>query len=85
MPGAVAILDGTPIKVWRAVSWADGNAAMPGTIVSVAPDGITVACGQGALRITELQKAGGRRLSAAQFLSGHPLRPGTTFALPART
>ena len=85
VPGAVAILDGTPIKVWRAVSWADGNAAMPGTIVSVAPDGITVACGQGALRITELQKAGGRRLSAAQFLSGHPLRPGTTFALPART
>jgi methionyl-tRNA formyltransferase len=83
VPGAVAILDGAPLKVWRAVPLATGQAAPPGTVVSVAPDGIAVACGEGVLLLTELQKAGGRRLSAAQFLSGHPLRPGAAFALPA--
>jgi methionyl-tRNA formyltransferase len=37
--------------------------------------GIVVACGEGALRITELQKPGGRRVTSADFLHGNPLRP----------
>jgi methionyl-tRNA formyltransferase len=37
--------------------------------------GIVVACGEQALRLTEVQKAGGKRLSAAQFLAGTALRP----------
>ncbi|MDR1934922.1 MAG: methionyl-tRNA formyltransferase [Candidatus Accumulibacter sp.] len=83
-PGAVAILDGAPIKVWRAACLSAGTGgAAPGRVVSAGADGIVVACGEGALRLAELQKAGGRRLSAAQFLSGHPLRPGVAFALPS--
>ncbi|MDR2451035.1 MAG: methionyl-tRNA formyltransferase [Candidatus Accumulibacter sp.] len=77
-PGAVTALNGTPIKIWRACVWAGDGA--PGTVVSVRPSGVTVACGEGALLLVELQKAGGRRLSAAQFLSGHPVRPGAVFA-----
>jgi methionyl-tRNA formyltransferase len=38
-----------------------------------AQQGIVVACGQGALRLTELQKPGGKRLAAAEFLKGFPL------------
>ncbi|MDR2788522.1 MAG: methionyl-tRNA formyltransferase [Candidatus Accumulibacter sp.] len=82
-PGAVAILDGVPIKVWRAVCRADEPSGAPGDVVSAGPDGIVVACGEGVLLLTELQKAGGRRLPAARFLSGHPVRPGATFSLPA--
>jgi methionyl-tRNA formyltransferase len=78
-PGAVTTLDGAPIKVWRA-GVAPGGGAPPGAVVSAGPEGIAVACGEGALLLTELQKAGGRRLSAASFLSGNPVRPGAVFS-----
>ncbi len=45
--------------------------------------GVVVACGQGALRLTELQRAGGKRLAAADFLRGFDLKPGMVFAQPA--
>ena len=45
--------------------------------------GIVVACGQGALRLIELQKPGGKRLEAAQFLQGFPLKAGQAFQLAA--
>ena len=83
-PGAATQLNGVGVKIWRAASAeiADGSAA-PGSVLTSSPDGIVVACGDGALRLTELQKAGGRRLSAAQFLAGHSLDSGAVFALPA--
>lgn len=72
-PGATLPLAGDPVKVWRAeVVAASGK---PGQILAADGQGIVVACGEGALRITELQKPGGRRLASADFLSGHPLRP----------
>ena len=40
-------------------------------------DGLLVACGDGALRLTELQRAGGKRLPAAAFLQSRPVAPGT--------
>ena len=43
------------------------------------PHGIRVACGDGALAITMLQRPGGRRLTAAEFLQREPLAPGTRF------
>jgi methionyl-tRNA formyltransferase len=44
--------------------------------------GIVVACGEGAVMITELQRAGGRRMSAAAFLAGHPVAIGARFGVP---
>jgi methionyl-tRNA formyltransferase len=72
-PGAAAELAGTPVKIWRAEAVA--QAGVPGQILAADARGIVIACGEGALRITELQKPGGRRLASADFLSGHTLRP----------
>ena len=79
-PGMVATLRDTPIKLWRATV-IDG-AATPGTILAVAPEGIDVACGDGALRLYELQKPGSKHLSAAEFIQGYAITPGENFALP---
>ncbi len=79
-PGMVATLRDTPIKLWRATV-IDG-AATPGTILAVAPEGIDVACGDGALRLYALQKPGSKHLSAAEFIQGYAITPGENFALP---
>jgi methionyl-tRNA formyltransferase len=73
-PGASAATKNTAFKIWRAGTTAAEGA--PGTILEAGPAGIVVACGSGALNIQELQRAGGKRLSAAQFLAGFPLAPG---------
>jgi methionyl-tRNA formyltransferase len=67
-PGATGVLRGEAIKCWRA-SVVDAGGA-PGEVLVAAADGITVACGAQALRLTELQRAGGKRLAAAAFLHG---------------
>jgi methionyl-tRNA formyltransferase len=80
-PGAASSLDGIQIKVWRGeVVAASGE---PGVVLAVDKQGIVVACGAGALRLTELQKAGGKRLPVAQFLAGTPVRVGSRLALRA--
>lgn len=76
-PGATAQVGGETVKVWRARAVPGRHAAAPGTIVSVDEHGIGVACGDGArLELTELQRPGGKRLPAADFLRGFPLAPG---------
>jgi methionyl-tRNA formyltransferase len=50
---------------------------VPGTVVAVAPEGISVRCGRGSvLRLTELQREGRRRLPVDAFLVGEPVAPG---------
>jgi len=44
--------------------------------VTADKSGILVGCGEGSLRITTLQREGGRRLTAPEFLAGHPMKPG---------
>jgi methionyl-tRNA formyltransferase len=73
-PGALCTLRGGAVKVWRA-ELAEGSGA-PGSVLAVRPDGVLVACGEGALRLTELQRAGGKRLSAADFVRGVPVSMG---------
>ena len=75
-PGAQAMLDGEPVKIWRA-RVAD-EAGEPGRVLR-ADDEIVVACSDGALAVAELQRAGGRRLSARDFLRGHRLASGARF------
>jgi methionyl-tRNA formyltransferase len=82
-PGAFATLDGRRIKVHRTrLVTRTGQLGAPGTVVSTGSDGIVVACGEGAVRLEELQLEGKKRVSAAAFLAGHPLAPGARFALP---
>ncbi|MEO8676058.1 MAG: methionyl-tRNA formyltransferase, partial [Casimicrobiaceae bacterium] len=85
-PGATAALGGQPVKVWRAEALpAPTSGARPGIVLAANASGIVVACGDGALRIAELQGAGGRRVAAAAFIAGRRLARGDAFdALPAR-
>lgn len=73
-PGATTTFDGETVKCWRG-ELAAGRGA-PGEILAVDAAGIEVACGSGSLRLTELQRAGGKRLPARAFLQGQPLAPG---------
>lgn len=77
-PGAVASVGGELLKVWRAQVVADRR-GLPGEVLDV-KGGLLVACGDGALRIQELQRAGGRRLSADEFLRGRGLPRGARLA-----
>ncbi|MDR3157909.1 MAG: methionyl-tRNA formyltransferase [Zoogloeaceae bacterium] len=58
------------LKIHAARLIARPTAALPGTVLAAGKEGICVACGEDALLLTELQKPGGRRLAAAQFLAG---------------
>ena len=74
-PSAFTTLGGKLLKVHRAALAAGTGPA--GQVVAAGPDGLVVAAGSGALRLLEVQLEGRRRLSAAEFLIGHRLAPGT--------
>ncbi|MBI5279916.1 MAG: methionyl-tRNA formyltransferase [Burkholderiales bacterium] len=83
-PGATTSLGGEVLKLWRAQAVMRGRgSAAPGTIVAVDGNGIGVACGEGRLEISELQRAGGKRLGHADFLRGFPLEAGMRFEAAA--
>ena len=79
-PAAFTLLEGAPLKIWQAEP--AGGAGQPGEVLAADAAGVLVACGDGALRVTELQCAGGKRLPAAAFLAGCPLPVGTLLATP---
>lgn len=76
-PSAFTTLEGQTLKVHRATLGEPAAGAAPGTIVAAGPDGIAVATGAGVLRLLEVQLEGRKRLTAAQFLAGKRLAPGT--------
>ncbi|MGE0099704.1 MAG: methionyl-tRNA formyltransferase [Hydrogenophaga sp.] len=78
-PGAAAALGGEVVKVWAAHALAGTEPGRPGAVLSVGEDGICVQTGDGVLVLTELQRAGGKRLPASDFLRGFGLRPGQVF------
>jgi methionyl-tRNA formyltransferase len=75
-PGACGRLGDGLLKIWSAQALAQTRAAEPGTVLSAAADGIAVACGEGVLVICELQRSGGRRLRAREYLAGAPIAAG---------
>jgi methionyl-tRNA formyltransferase len=80
-PGAQALFGGQTVKLWQAKPVV--GQGEKGTILAVDRSTVVIACGAGALAVTELQKAGGKRLPVQQFLAGHPLKVGDRFDLPA--
>lgn len=83
-PGAGAALGGEAVKVWVARPEAGGaDGAAPGQVLATGPEGIRVATGDGVLVLTELQRAGGKRLPVADFLRGFAITPGQVFDAPA--
>lgn len=73
-PGAHGDVNGVTVKLWGAELLDGDSKAAAGTVLAAdAQHGIVIACGQGTLRLTELQKPGGKRLKAAEFIKGFPL------------
>lgn len=77
-PGAYTHFHGDMLKIWQARVIPD-HSGNSGEIVRVGQNGIVVACGSGALQIEIIQKPGGRKLSAADFLAGYVIRVGEYF------
>ncbi|MCX7205397.1 MAG: methionyl-tRNA formyltransferase [Proteobacteria bacterium] len=73
-PSAQTLLNGQALKIWQASPSEENGPA--GTVLAADKDGLLVACGSGSLRITELQKAGSKRVAIAAFLAGNELELG---------
>lgn len=78
-PGAHGVLAGETIKLWSAQAVPCAGEAAPGRIVAVTDAGVDVVCGEGCLRLMQLQRPGGKRLPVADFLRGFDLKPGMMF------
>ncbi len=74
VPGAWAEWQGKPLKIWRATPTQSNGTASE--VLNSDANGITVACGEGALLIQELQPSGSKRMNAAAFLAGRALNKG---------
>lgn len=81
-PGGATQCGAEVIKLWAAIPEAYSGNAQPGTVLAADADGVLVACATGALRLMQLQRAGGKRLAAADFLRGFELPAGTLLTLP---
>ena len=67
VPGAWTTLNGERLKCWRAVACSD-NGGDPGTVISLSDAGVVVACGEGSLCLTEVQRPGKTAVTAAEFI-----------------
>lgn len=87
VPGAHATFAGEPVKLWRAQPAGRPREGEPGEVLAAGAEGIVVACragrGDSALRLMEVQPAGGRRMSAAAFAAGRGIVAGSRFGAGA--
>ncbi len=74
VPGAWTEYQGKPLKIWRAEIVAQSGEA--GEVLHCGSDGLIVACGEQALKITELQPAGSKRMNIAAFAAGNRIAAG---------
>lgn len=79
-PAASSSLRDTALKLWRAHVIDAADVAAPGTVLSADAQGVVVACGRGALALTELQRPGAKRLPAREFLAGFAVSAGEVLA-----
>lgn len=74
-PSAVTSVGGVRCKIFA--TRVESALGAPGTVLEAGKNGLVIACGQGALRILELQPDGGKRMASSDYLRGHPLEEGT--------
>lgn len=79
-PVAKTVMQDEIIKVWEASAATDQG--VPGTVMALGADSITVACAQGALVLEMLQRPGGKPMTAGEFLKGFPMRVGEQLGKP---
>jgi len=73
-PGAYGLLAGSPLKIWQARPVA--GEGVPGSLLAISDGELRLACGHGALAVSEVQKAGGKRLPVTAFIAGNPMQVG---------
>jgi methionyl-tRNA formyltransferase len=78
-PGASSALDGETVKLWAGEAQAGPRVEAPGTVLEVTPSGIVVAAKDSIVTLSELQRAGGKRLPVADFLRGFDIKAGQVF------
>ncbi|MBR4758786.1 MAG: methionyl-tRNA formyltransferase [Lachnospiraceae bacterium] len=79
-PGAFTELGGKKLRIWKTqVLGTVGDDASAGTVISAGKTGIDICCGEGVLRILELQPEGKKNMRAADYLLGHAIEVGTVF------
>jgi methionyl-tRNA formyltransferase len=71
-PVAEGEIAGEPLRIWAARAIEFDHHAAPGSVLAASRDGIDLACGHGALRVTALQRAGGKRIGAVDYLNARP-------------
>ncbi|MEI7035351.1 methionyl-tRNA formyltransferase [Fulvimonas yonginensis] len=71
-PVAEGAIAGEMVRIWAARALDRWHDAAPGTVLGASRDGIELACGEGVLRVTALQRPGGKRISAADYLNARP-------------
>lgn len=71
-PVAEADIAGENLRIWAARAIEQSHDDAPGSVIAAQRDGIDIACGEGALRVIALQRAGGKRISAADYLNARP-------------
>jgi len=75
-PGAYTLLRGSVLKIWQAsiaTSTDSLRHRIPGEIAAIDSNGITITCGEGAIILEVVQKSGGKKMNATEFVAGHPL------------
>ncbi|HSR35578.1 MAG TPA: methionyl-tRNA formyltransferase, partial [Desulfurivibrionaceae bacterium] len=77
---AHATLNGETIRLFKPQVVNAATAEPAGTVIRADKAGLLVATANGLLQIGELQREGGKRLPAADFLRGHPITPGSRFS-----
>jgi methionyl-tRNA formyltransferase len=80
-PGAFTYLHNDMIKLWQADIVVNPDPARAGEIITADDTRLIIACGQDALSVNILQKAGSKKLTAAQFLAGHTIQPGDRLSM----
>ena len=78
-PGSDAEIAGEALRIWAAHALDLAHEAASGSVLGAGREGIAIACGSGVLRVTAVQRAGGKRISAADYLNARPelRRPGS--------
>jgi methionyl-tRNA formyltransferase len=71
-PVAEGVIAGESVRIWAARAIGRPHRATPGSVLAAGRDGIELACGEGALRVAALQRPGGKRISAADYLNARP-------------
>ncbi|MDS1029859.1 methionyl-tRNA formyltransferase [Bacillota bacterium LX-D] len=72
-PGAYTTLENKILKIWAGECVPDEKKVQPGTIIAANKNGILVKCGEGGLKITEIQPQGKKKMSAAAFICGNKI------------